>query len=475
MVGIVLAALALAGGALLSFHWIYEADLWWHLAQGREIAAGHLVTTNLLSGTYPNYAQPFTSWLFELCAYWVWMIGGGAGIQIAQALVIALTLALVYLACRHRAPLPLVLAIGVLGLFIIEPRAVPRPHLVSLIFMAACTLLVERARATRSSMPLWWAVPLIALWSNTHAESFFGAGYIGLFAVGEFLRPSILSRRQAWQALGIAAACTLANMANPYGTGLFRYLWENANASEVVQIAEFRPAYLPVYAPFFAYLACGAAALFWKRKGLGLWEALVFPAFAFLALRHVRFTPLFFCASAPIVAGRLAETALKQAKAAILAPAMLLVGFLLSPVPFDGRIRQLGIGPGYLEPPELLSRGANEYIRSAGLRGLVFNSNNIGGYLAWNLYPEVRIFQDSRFQAYPAEFFGAIHQAYQSQAEWDRLIAGADWAIVSPRVGGALSGSGRFPSDQWAAVYKDQAVVIVVRRTGQFGALAPQH
>ena len=58
-------ACSLAAAALLSFRPIYEPDLWWHLAQGRENAAGHLVRTNLFSFTYPDYRQPYNSWLFD--------------------------------------------------------------------------------------------------------------------------------------------------------------------------------------------------------------------------------------------------------------------------------------------------------------------------------------------------------------------------------------------------------------------------
>jgi hypothetical protein len=62
------AGLLLAGG-LLSFRSMYEPDLWWHLAQGREAASGHLVRTNLFSFAHPNYPQPYTSWLFDLVSY----------------------------------------------------------------------------------------------------------------------------------------------------------------------------------------------------------------------------------------------------------------------------------------------------------------------------------------------------------------------------------------------------------------------
>jgi hypothetical protein len=404
--------------------------------------------------------------------YFVWKLAGAAGIQIGQALVISLTLALVFFACRYRAQLPLVLAIEALGLFLIEPRAVPRPHLISLTFMAACTLPVERARASRAATPLLWTIPLIALWSNTHAESLFGAAYVGMFAVGEFLRPTVLPRRQAWIALAIAAAATVANLANPYGTGLVRYLWEGANSPKIVDIAELHPAYLPTYAPFFTYLACGVFLLLWKWRKVALWEMLVFASFAYLGLSHVRFTSLFFCATAPIVSAYLAETRLKLAKGSVLVPATVLLGFLLSPFPFARRLEQLGVGANYLEPRDMLSPDAIAFIRASGLKGTVYNSNNLGGYLAWNLYPDVRIFQDGRFQGYPASFLADMHRDYQSQADWDRLVAGVDWAVLSRSRGGPLSGAGRFPQQQWAPVYMDQAFAILVRRSGKFGALA---
>jgi hypothetical protein len=469
-----LIALAIAGGVVLGFHRTFEADMWWHLAQGREIAAGRLVRTNLFSGNYPNYPQPFTSWLFELVAFGLWKVGGATAIQTGQALVLAFTMTLTYLACRRRATIASVLAIEALGFFIIELRVTPRPHLVSLALMAAGTLLIEKTRELRSVIPLVWAIPLIALWSNIHAECFFGAALIGMFAASELVFPKALSRRQAWVALAIAASCTAANMANPYGFGLFRYLWEGAHASEVVQLAELRPAYMPVYAPYFAYVLCGAALLWWKRRTVALWELLVFGTFTPLALLHVRFVALSFCATAPIVAAYLTDI-LPRARVPILAGTALLAGILLSPRTVADRFEQIGVGESFLAPPDVVSPGAMSFIRSVGLKGTAFNSNTIGGYLIWNLYPEVRVFQDSRFQSYPPEFFASIHEAYESQSGWDKLVAGVDWAVLSLSKRGPLSGMGRFPPDRWALVYHDRAIGIVVRRSGRFGALAAQY
>jgi len=152
----VLAVAAAAG--LISFRSMYEPDLWWHLAQGRETAAGHLVRTNLFSAGYAGYPQAYTSWLFDLGAYLLWTRGGSAAIQAAQALLIAATLWLTGLACRARASSAATLAVCAFGWLILEPRAIPRPHLFSFAGMAACAWLVERARASRSARPLFWVL-----------------------------------------------------------------------------------------------------------------------------------------------------------------------------------------------------------------------------------------------------------------------------------------------------------------------------
>lgn len=467
-----LPALALVAGAVLSFHWMYEPDLGWHLAQGREIAAGRLVTTNLFSATHAPYRQPFQSWLFELGAFEVWKLGGAAAIQIAQALVIAAALAVVYLACRRRSSIPTALAVAIFGVFLIEPRAVPRPHIVSLVLGAGCALLLEKAKESRSPAPLFWAIPLIALWSNVHAESLFGAAVIGLFAIGELLFPKVLSRQQAWLAIGAAVLCTAANAANPFGPGLFQYLWENAMTPQFIPVAEFRPAYLPTYAPFFAYLAIGAGLIVWKRRSTAAWEALVFCAFAVLALRHVRFVSLFLCVTAPVVAARLAGLRQTKATSFLLVGTALLLGLLLTPVPLKTRVEFSGIGPSYIEPRTLSADGAAAFIRAAHLTGPVFNSVNLGGYLIWNAYPDVQVFQDTRFQSYPPEHFERIITAYQSQSDWDKLVAGVDWAVLTLQRNTPLTGFGRFPAQEWAPVYRDDAIMIVVRRSGKFAGLA---
>ena len=90
--------------ALLSFRQVYEPDLWWHLAQGRENASGSLVRSNLFSFIYPEYRQHYTSWLFDTGAFLTWQLAGGAGVQTLQFLALSATFWVLYLAGRREAP-----------------------------------------------------------------------------------------------------------------------------------------------------------------------------------------------------------------------------------------------------------------------------------------------------------------------------------------------------------------------------------
>ena len=143
--GVIVAVAIAAVSILVSFRSVYEPDLGWHLAQGRENFYGRLIRSNVFSYTYPDYRQRYTSWLTETSAYAAWQAGGDAAIQTLEALTVAAALALVYLACRVQgAALPSA-AILILGLFVLEPRVIPRPHLVSFAGIAACSWLIERA------------------------------------------------------------------------------------------------------------------------------------------------------------------------------------------------------------------------------------------------------------------------------------------------------------------------------------------
>jgi len=467
---LVVAVSMAAASAVVGFRSVHAPDLGWHLAQGRENLSGRLVRTNVFSFTYPDYRQHYTSWLSDTTAYAAWRVGGDAALQALEAVTVAATLLFVYLACRAQSGALPSAAVLTLGFFVLEPRVIPRPHLTSFAGIAACSWLIECARARQSARPLLWAIPMSALWSNLHIECIFGVLQIGLFALSELVRPSALARRDAVRALAIAAGCAAALLVNPYGWGLFAYVYENASVPQILSIAELRPAYLPAYRAFFVYVAIAVLLLLSLPRRLTLSEALACLVFAALGFRYLRLTPLAFLATAPMLASRLtAWTARGLDGRALLATALAGAVFV-SRVPLTTLAGGVRIGGAH--PDVVFSAQALAFARAEGLEGPVFNSHNLGGWLAWTMYPEVRVFQDSRLQAYPPEHFRAILEASRLQPAWDALVSGVDWAVLSVPRPNALSGAGRFPSATWATVYEDDAVEILVRRNGRYGNLA---
>jgi hypothetical protein len=468
--GPLVVALAIAAASVVvSFRSVYEPDLGWHLAQGRESLAGRFVRTNVFSFTYPEYRQLYTSWLADTGAYAAWRLGGDAGIQALQAAAVGAALSLVYLACRvQSAALPSI-AILVLGFFVLEPRAMPRPHVASFAGMAACSWLIQRSVAQRSVRPLRWAVPLVALWSNLHIECIFGVSSIGLFALGELVRPSAITRRDAVRASAIVVCCAAALLLNPYGWGLFRYVYENASVPQILAIAELQPAYPPVYRAFFAYVAAAILILLSLPRRITVWEAATLVMFTGLGARYLRLTPLVFLATAPMLATRLTSWSARGLDGRAVLAVALASAMFVSRVPLSHAIAAVRVGGAH--PEVFFPERALAFARAEGLSGPVFNSHNLGGWLAWRMYPDARVFQDSRLQAYPPEHFRAILAASRSQPAWDALVSGVDWAILSLPRPNALSGAGRFQPDGWATVYEDDAVEILVRRSGRYAGL----
>jgi hypothetical protein len=317
-----------------------------------------------------------------------------------------------------------------------------------------------------------WAVPLIALWSNAHAESILGVLLVGLFGISEWLRPAALDRREAVRTLAIAMSCALAILANPYGWGPILYMYENLSVPQLLNIAELQPAHLPAYRAFFVYLGVACVLLLSAPRRLTLWEASGALVTAALGLRFVRLTPLVFLVTAPMIAARLSAWTTRVDGRAMIVTACA-AAVVISRVPLSALVTE--VRAGGLHPETFFSTGAVAFARAQGLRGPLFNSNNLGGWLAWTLYPDARTFQDSRLQAYPPEHHRRIVEASQSQAAWDALVSGVDWAMLSTPRPNQLSGAGRFPSTNWATVYWDEAVEILVRRESRYAALAASH
>jgi hypothetical protein len=99
----------------------------------------------------------------------------------------------------------------------------------------------------------------------------------------------------------------------------------------------------------------------------------------------------------------------------------MLAGILLfASLPFYNPYYDRPAWPGTgLDPA--MSRGAG-FVKQHGISGPVFNNFDVGDYLIYHLYPDIRVFVDSRPEAYPPAFFQEeLLPAFESREGWLRL------------------------------------------------------
>lgn len=525
--GYALAAAVSGFAFLLALFPLQCHDVWWHLANGREVALGRgIPRTNLYSFTHPDYPVTPTHWLFGLGAYLVHRLAGPSGLVAAKSLVIAAAFLLAYILARRRgasdASAGVVVAVAVLAA---RTRFLERPHLFTMLGLVIFALVIDRFR--NGSRRIIWALPVLAaLWANLHAGCLFGVGLLGLEAAGEGASWLLARRREGSDSeaagtsggraayLGAAAlACALAVTISPAGWSVYPYNLWHVGLGEVVELVEFGTP-TPWGAPwFFLLLTGGAAALALDRERVSAREILVFVVFGMLALYAVRGVPNFVLLAAPIVAPRLSrawsslrerEGWAKIARSTERVPQCVL-GVLLILVPFSGHLlggplRDFRVGLGVRRG--FFPETSAEFVLRELPDARVFNDLATGGYLAWRWYPDRRIFLDGRTNAYPPELFKTLY-GYRSRAESAMKRDLAEFGDVDDRselershlreelertvesVGGRYGldamllyfykGGNRFwPGarlDGWAVVHSERAGLVLVRRGRGHGEL----
>lgn len=194
---------------------------------------------------------------------------------------------------------------------------------------------------------------------------------------------------------------------------MWRCLIENTLVPQSLRIAELQSPRSATYPAFFAYLIVLVVLLASQPRRLRLWEVAATAVFAWLGLRYIRFMPLLVFATAPIVAARIDSLIARGFDWRAVAVTTVAVVAMTAPASPQRMWQAWRVGESAVAPPEIFSPGAIAFARANSLNGPLFNSMNLGGYIAWHL-PQARVFQDSRLQAYPPAHFAGILRAAET-------------------------------------------------------------
>ncbi|MHB1416743.1 MAG: hypothetical protein ACYC1C_15975, partial [Chloroflexota bacterium] len=120
---------------------------------------------------------------------------------------------------------------------------------------------------------------------------------------------------------------------------------------------------------------------------------------------------------------------------------------------------------------EYFPADAVAYIREHNIQGRIYNAYNWGGYLVLHLYPENRVFIDSRADVYRDEFIEKYLETYYIRPDWPAALANyaADYVLVESQ--GPLHNLLAVTGD-WQEIYRDD-VAVLLKRTTPYAQAAP--
>jgi len=501
-----LAILALAAAALLVVALaalpLAHDDLFQHLASGERIAAtGRVPTTDFLSHTRAGAPWVSHEWGFSLLLWTVWRLAGLPGLLALKViLAVGLALAVGVLARRlarcsypasHAAPpaataaLPLAAPLALAAAWAVSRELILRAALAGALLLAlfALALLAFRQR------PGWrrgaTVAALALLWANLHSGVVFGLFLLALFvaeALWETLRKpgsaadgtAPAGRRRpilAW--LALAAATGAAALVNPNGVAallyplrLARLLSDPASGFTVGHFAGGwggREALLGllVAALLAGWLAVlrGAERRTGSAYAAGAASAGLPPAwlaaalvFALLSWRTSRLGVELVVVAVPAAYAVWARWAAARGgwprrggawlSGVCLALALLLTAGMVA-------VRPPGVVSGHFPA------GAVAYLRQHGVQGRMFNHQNWGGYLYWQLREPV--FWDGRNLV----FAPLVREVTTTPFAVVARKYGVETLVIGP--GEAADLRPVLVGGQWRLVYGDAVAAVYVR------------
>jgi hypothetical protein len=416
------ALLVLAAGAKTVLFDTLDPDCFWHLRVAQAIAAHgvHPLVDDLSFSSLRTPWVPY-SWLAELAMKMVWDTVGWRGAVAVQAAVIATWALLVLSLCRELArqsdarPRDIGVRCGVAtagGMFLGLPYLSFRPYTFALVILGTVALLMLRDRGRRSGL-VWLAVPLTALCANVHPLAWTAALWPGGLLIEDLMGNKPWHRRAL-----LVALVALASLATPLLPGVIGTAW--GYQFDDVMIARSGIAELQSVFRDGMGIVWGIVALsllfggWWNRKRIGIAPLIWLAVTTIMLVRLGRFAPLCALAAAPVAAALmtwLGDAALGRPTIRAMLAITLAIGIwrvsMQLPRPrselSDWLNRHGPDTPGYpTAAADYLSRLPAPAGRDGGR---IINDFTWGGYLAWRLGPEYRVFMDGRTQLYPREFW----------------------------------------------------------------------
>jgi len=464
----------------LQFTKYADYDLWWHLKLGEGIVqTGHIYDQDEFSYTFAGQHQTSSEWLSDLLLFLAFTTGGFLGISLLKAGIILLTLFFVFRTIMNHGSgddqgfVAAVITLVVV-LFSIRFRLFVRPYLFNYLFTAVFLYLLSVYEKKKEPKTLY-LLPFVQLvWSNMYSAAIFGPMIFVFFVINKLIDKE--QRKDALRYGSVLAAIIVATLISPETYHAYTILFRVASDPTLVNFGEFQPlsfkmiwGYGISYTFGYQILVAGSLVYFLFLKGWkNIFHVLLFVVFFAESVLHVRMIDVFSLVAAVFFSCALERLATRHItlKDPRITGTAIVVLLALIPLSLVGsKTYALGLGVKDNTFPEQ----AIAFLEKEGIKGRMFNSYAMGGYLIWRA-PDRKVFIDGRYsRPYTPEFYNAYRTIIDKADAWNEADKqwGFDYALLEYDFQ-----SQRFPfhlntNPMWALVYWDSTAAIYLKRTPQ--------
>ncbi len=394
----------------------FEQDLGRHLKLGEIIWQTHQIPkVNLFSYTYPEFPFVNHHWGFQVIVYLINRLIGPIGLMLMK---IGLILGAVFLVLKL---LPtksylLTTTLGFLFLHVLRERIELRPELFSFFFTALTIYILERTKGRW----LWFLIFIQLLWTNIHIYFPIGLMIQGIFFIDLFFKKDLNRTKTHFLVL---VSSGLISLINPnFITGaLYPFkVFGNYGYTIVENQTIFFLEALGFSDPNFIFVkgcwiiaSLALLSLTISRKSSVKELGLLGLGVAF-SLQNVRSIPYLFFITLPSITvilsrlhiGGVTWKSIRGAGLGLVILVLIIESYLyLSGDYYKKSDQRFLVGLSLEERGE----GAMNFVNNNHLAGPIFNNFDIGSFIIYKSYPDLRVFVDGRPEAYPADFFQSTY------------------------------------------------------------------
>jgi hypothetical protein len=453
-----------------------DGDLGRHITIGDYIIENASIPrTDIFSHTMSGQALTPHEWLAQVLLALAHRLLGLSGVVLVTALIISTTFTIVLSESQEESRMPgISLMVTALAAVASSLHWLSRPHVLTFLFLAVWTLLLERVRRDKYA-PVWAFGLLMLLWANTHGA--FLAGFVtwGAYLAGVLLeawetRQGAINRLKAWAKIGLISLA--ATFLNPAGF----HLWGTStgfisNRYLVSHTQEYLPPDFHISAtwPFLVLIALVIFILASNQKPPPYAHRLLLSGWAVMGLYSARNIPLFAIIAAPILSRTLADilsnTGWKAVENNLLKIEQSLRGAMWTIISILAAVYLMSSSAMRTYnrfDPAIFPVDAVNWLEENPQEGRVFNYFSWGGYLLYRQWPKILVFIDGQTDFYGEALTRDYEQAITLSSNWEAVLEQHEvgWALLPKN---SVLAKALINDLTWEVLYKDDTAIILRR------------